>query len=364
MKKYVIFTLSVFMLLFLTLCGCSDMTDEIGGMKLRYDETLGGYTVVSYSGNDKSVTIPDNYNGMPVKAIGDHAFYGENKLLDITIGQNVISIGLSAMRACPALETVRLPASLVSFGNRALSDCRSLREITVDAGNTAYKAIDGVLYTSDGKTLIVYPEGKTDTEFAVPEGTETIFSNAFRGCSGLASVKLPESLVTIGEADFENCSGLLEIALGGTETIGTYAFCNCIAITEITIPDSVISIGERSFSNCIRLSVIIMGSGLRDIPGYAFSSCLGLQNAVIGDGVGKLSSYAFSGCTGIVNLTVPKSVNSIDSYAFSGCSGIKHIYYAGSASEWGNITVGYGNNYLKIASIEYNSSQNKENSEK
>ena len=65
------------------------------------------------------------------------------------------------------------------------------------------------------------------TSVTISEGITTIGTNAFEGCSNLASVNLPNSLVSIN----------------------AYAFYNCSALTSITIPSSVTSIGMFPFTN-------------------------------------------------------------------------------------------------------------------
>ena len=65
------------------------------------------------------------------------------------------------------------------------------------------------------------------TSVTISEGITTIGTNAFEGCSNLASVNLPNCLVSIN----------------------AYAFYNCSALTSITIPSSVTSIGMFPFTN-------------------------------------------------------------------------------------------------------------------
>ena len=52
-----------------------------------------------------------------------------------------------------------------------------LTDIFVEEGNEAFRSIDGVLFTADGKTLLLYPKGRTEDRYVVPEGTERIESN-------------------------------------------------------------------------------------------------------------------------------------------------------------------------------------------
>lgn len=50
------------------------------------------------------------------------------------------------------------------------------RQINVDPANQKYKAVDGVLYTKNGDTLLRYPVAKTNETFTIPESVKTIGS--------------------------------------------------------------------------------------------------------------------------------------------------------------------------------------------
>jgi hypothetical protein len=76
----------------------------------------------------------------------------------------------------------------------AFSGCTSLAAIHVDAANTAYSSIDGILYDNDKTDLIRCPEGKTDT-VTIPDSVTTIGNNAFSNCRNLASVTIPITLI-------------------------------------------------------------------------------------------------------------------------------------------------------------------------
>ena len=49
-----------------------------------------------------------------------------------------------------------------------------ITDILVAEGNEAFISIDGVLFTADGKELLLYPTGRMEETYIVPEGTERI----------------------------------------------------------------------------------------------------------------------------------------------------------------------------------------------
>lgn len=86
---------------------------------------------------------------------------------------------------------------------------KTFDEIKVHEDNPNFKVVDGVLYTRDMTTLILYPQGKKDKTFRVPDGVVYIADGAFLNCWNLEKVTLPASLENIdGDAAFANCKKL------------------------------------------------------------------------------------------------------------------------------------------------------------
>ena len=177
-----------------------------------------------------SVVIPDG-----VTTIGDWAFDKCTSLTSITIPYSVTTIGEYAFYNCTSLTSITIPYSVTSIGDSAFMGCTSLTEITVSENNESYKSIDGNLYTKDGKTLIQYTIGKTDTEFTIPSNVTTIGYKAFDGCSALTSIVIPDSVTTIDGYAFGLCYSLSSVTIGNSVTsIGNNAFDSCENLTSIT----------------------------------------------------------------------------------------------------------------------------------
>ena len=151
------------------------------------------------------------------KLIADHAFYKCSSLTSITIPDSVTSIGDWAFCNCSKLTSVTIPDSVTSIGESAFFNCSNLTSITVAENNTAYKSIDGNLYSKDGKTLIQYAIGKTNASFSIPNSVTSIGEYAFYKCSSLKSVTIPDSVTNIGNGAFYYCTKLTSIKYRGTE---------------------------------------------------------------------------------------------------------------------------------------------------
>lgn len=235
-------------------------------------------TITGYTGDGGAITIPSALGGYATVAIGESAFDSANGHLvtSVTIPSTVISIGNYAFRHCGALISVTIPDGVASIGNGtfqysaltyvaipgtvtsigkdAFDFCTSLTAIDVDAGNTNYSSIDGVLYNKDATILIQCPGGKAGT-FTIPISVTSVGDFAFSGCLSLTSVTIPDSVTSIGYGVFFYCPSLTSVTIGsGVTVVGHYAFASCTSLASVTIPDSVSSIGDHAFYNCTSLT--------------------------------------------------------------------------------------------------------------
>ena len=247
-----------------------------------------------------SITIPNS-----VTSIGDEAFDRCTGLTSITIPDSVTSIG-SAFGGCAGLTSITIPDSVTSIGYAAFRGCTRLASVNVASGNNYYSSNNGVLFDKKKTKLIRYPEGKSQTSYAIPNSVTSIGDEAFWRCDGLTSITIPNSVTSIGRD----------------------AFYHCIGLTSITIPNSVTSIGESAFESCTCLTSIIIPNSVTSIGMAAFRKCLSLTSITVPDSVTSIGYGAFAYCTGLTSITIPKGVTSIGNFAFDGCTGLKSINVA------------------------------------
>ncbi|MBE6663129.1 MAG: hypothetical protein E7602_01340 [Ruminococcaceae bacterium] len=318
---------------------------------LTFTEIEGGYSVTDCVTDIDVVIIPETYKGYPVTLIGNGAF-----------------------QDCTSLTSITIPSSVTSIGSYAFSGCTSLESIIVDENNTAYKLIDGVLYSKDGTTLVCYPAGKKDTSFAIPSSVTLIGSYAFSGCTSLESITIGDSVTSIGNGAFQECTSLTSVTIPESVTsIGISAFFGCTSLESITIGDSVTSIGNGAFQECTSLTSVTIPESVTLIGSYAFSGCTSLESIIVDenntaykliDGVlyskdgttlvcypaGKkdtsftipssvtsIGRDAFYGCTSLTSVTIPESVTSIGSFAFYNCTSLESVIIPSSVMTVGSV---------------------------
>ena len=326
------------------------------------------YTVVGLKDGVYStdIVIPSIYNGLPVTAIGNYAFYN-----------------------CFSLKSITIPNSVTTIGINPFLSCANLTSIVVDSENPAYQSIDANLYSKDGTVLIAYAIGKNDTSFTIPDSVTIIGKSAFYGCSTLANIIIPDSIIVISDSAFYGCSNLTSVTIpDGVTTIGNEAFRDCYrwagelvipnevttigygtfygcsGLTSITIHDNVTVIGDLSFYGCSGLTSITIPDRVTTIGQGAFGFCYGLTGELtipnnvttigmnafssakftkitIGNSVTTIGESAFTGYYNLVEIAIPNSITTIDEYAFFYCSNLESITFDGTIEQWNAIELGY-----------------------
>lgn len=152
------------------------IVDE-NGMLTGYEGAISGHVV-----------IPEEVNGIKVKAIGNYAFGGCSSLTSVNIPSGVTSIGDRVFSSCSSLTSIDIPSSVTSIGVVAFYNCNKLTSINIPA----------------------------DSRLTCIE------ASAFKGCSRLKSIAIPSSVTYIGENAFADCFQLIAYITGKSYT---YQYC-------------------------------------------------------------------------------------------------------------------------------------------
>ena len=301
------------------------------------DYTELGYEPEPFAGLPQTLILPDTLTtlaadclfglgGIPNLDLPDGITRIERAALDSEFARR-----LSAGDFPPALSyldggfiwnytgTFPVTPALTYVSPEAFKNSKKMAGFVQEGENGLYCVRDGVLYSADGKTLLLCPGGLVrDGAFSVPEGTEAIGPNAFLSTE-LRDMRLPSSLrevqtqafsisyyletvtfsptdapLSIGERAFESCWSLHTLSFAeGLTSIGPRAFNYCSALAELSLPDSLITIGENAFWYCSALETVRFGSGLAYIGDYAFSDCAKLSGLTLPDSLVTVGASAF-----------------------------------------------------------------------
>ena len=220
----------------------------------------------------KETVFPNN-----LKSIEGDAFGYCAGLTGVTFPSSLETIGSGAFTGCTSLTEVTFPSKLQTIESSAFTGCTSLTAFAVESESPYFTGKAGVLYDKKMETLLLYPEGKTDISFTIPDGVMTIGEGAFSIQPSLESVTFPSSLKTIEGYAFSNCTGLTEVTFpNNLESIGNNAFYFCRGLTEVTFSKNLTSIGTNAFNSCGSLaSLTFTGSTPPSVGSGAFANIAG-----------------------------------------------------------------------------------------
>lgn len=358
-------------------CDCSSLTKV--NFEARACESMGSNVGPAFQNTQISNVVFGSY----VTKIPDRAFQGCNTLTQITIPEDVISIGEAAFYDCQNLTTVNFNAEACNsahkaHGNQVVTAFNNPYIKNVNFGPKVHNIPNYIFYGCSGITdLQLSPSTETIGDCAflncssiqqvtIPETVTSIGGRAFGGCSSLTTVNFnaincvnattyehnvpvpafeSSSITTVNFGNkvtvipdnaFSNCTALKNITIpADVKQIGVKAFFNCSSLQSITIPEGVTSIGGLAFNGCANLSVLNFNAkrctGVTKVENgitySAFQACTGIKNVNIGEEVEILPEYMFQGCAGITKINIPKSVKQIGKHIFDGCESLAAINY-------------------------------------
>jgi len=242
----------------------------------------------------KAIVIEDY-----VTSIGNSAFKDSPDLESITFGNSILSIGDYAFQACKNIESITINSPACTMGMFVFADCINLKSVTL-------------------------PQTLTD-----------ISNYAFYGCFNLETITIPDGVISIGEFAFYECSSLASIMFPHTvTTLGSMSFANCSSLKEIFIPNTLITIedpmysGYNVFRRCYNIESIVVEPGnptfdsrencdaiIETETNRLVTAC---KNTIIPSSVTTIGAFAFSDNES-TSFTIPNFITDIDHEAFVEC---------------------------------------------
>ena len=199
---------------------------DISGYRFQddYKGTSDAYMCKVEDSDATEITIPSEYDGMPVVAVSSHI-----------AGNNV------------------------------------LKKLTIS---------DGIGYVEDA-----FSNYDALTEVTFPSSVKAVYGQSFTGCDSLQKVEFLASKITIGDgssSSFSNCAALEEVVFGAEEgVIGNNCFSKCPALSEVELAEG-FTVAPSAFDD--GTSVRIGGLGIYEYYRLAFDE--DKIRAIAGDVIG------------------------------------------------------------------------------
>lgn len=217
------------------------------------------YTITSYIGTEKNISVPGFIDDKPVYKIDDIAFSSDGNK--------------SRKKQLNAIETVIIPNTVKVLGEDVFAGCKKLKKVVLS---------DAIIKIPDA--------GRYDGLFAY--------------CSSLIEVVLPRYLRYIGTGAF-TCSALKNVNLPDClEIIGSEAFADCKKLENICFPASVIEIHDRVFRDCDSMTEIAFPPHVKIIHEYTCSS-ENLERIVLPVGIEEVAESAFDLAKNLKEIVTP-----------------------------------------------------------
>lgn len=366
MKKKLILCLAVLPLL--VLYGCNNTIDDdekytivdgTDGLQYELNSTNDGYVVTDCLTIETDIVIPELYNNLPVREIGeaafkyssvdsitlprslrkinDEAFYGltdsgEGRFTSIVIPEGVKEIGRQSFYWCTSVKEITIPKTLQIIGDRAFGLNTSLSKFILEGGKSDYLEVVGnILYTANQTELICYPRGIKQMSYDVPSTVEVIRSGALYGNQTLTAInfKNNNNLKEIQERALGALSGVDTLDISrctNLKTIGSKAFSENISLKQMVIPSSVESMGDEIFYSSYNLLLVQFKNTFTKINDGMFRGCSKLQNVTFENPsvITEIGEYAFAS-TGLTKFPNLPNLESIGDSAFDACMQLSTI---------------------------------------
>ena len=367
-----------------TLCG------HIKGLGFSMIETYA--SVDYYDGEDRSVVIPSEYQGVPVRSIDSDAFAYKASLESVTIPRSVTQIKSNAFAHSRALREIVYQGTLAEWeeiGKYDKWDDYTESKTLVCSDQRIENYHDHIyVYTiisretaSEGYFLVKRACAKCDLEEEVkigvgsPNGSEIQTESSEDGFvyyydeeqngyeimsySGTCTdVVIPESykgkpVVSLGSVfDYNTAITSISIPAGVTELSDT-PFCGCTELVRIVVAEGNAAyrsvdgvLFNREMTRIIRYpsakvsKSYAIPEGVTEIGAHAFYCCEGLYGVTIPDSVKEIEYSSFYDCSNLFSVTIGSGVEEIGNSAFSNCSRLAEVCNRSSLTltkgDWGN----------------------------
>lgn len=284
-----------------------------------------------------------------------NSFSGVSKYYELTLPQNLTSIGEKAFYNSRINNIVMVPSGVTEFGanwfnggkyvgfaasvpiakaveGSAITGVSAIfvYEAYIESYKTAFSQSNAsygtIIYpvsvldetkehfirnTVDDEWEITYYISGTDEiigEDITIDGTNlkitSVYDNAYRHNYTGSIVRFADSVTNVGAYNFYSKKSVSEVYLNNVKTLGESAFYNCSTLQKVDFGTALQSIGNYAFYKCTSLNqAVVLPETMQTIGSGAFEYCL--ITSVYTGGAHTLSARTFANCTSLVSADLP-----------------------------------------------------------
>ena len=207
---------------------------------IQFDDEVKGYDKATQT----VMNIPGYIDGHKIEVIAEEFTRGCIGVSKVTIPNTVTEIRRGAFVYTKRIQSISISSSVNKIADDVFSGNNCLK-FTVDSNNKYFQAINGDLYSKDGKTL-VSATGSSMTK--IPSFVEVIGGDAFCGNNHIVDITIPATVKKISYAAFASCKNLRNVIIegNGLTTVESRAF-QTTKLISLNIPASVTSFSYDAF---------------------------------------------------------------------------------------------------------------------
>lgn len=207
---------------------------------IQFDDEVKGYDKATKT----VMNIPGYIDGHKIEVIAEEFTRGCIGVSKVTIPNTVTEIRRGAFVYTKRIQSISISSSVKTIAADVFSGNNCLK-FTVDSNNKYFQAINGDLYSKDGKTL-VSATGSSMTK--IPSFVEVIGGDAFCGNNHIVDITIPATVKKISYAAFASCKNLRNVIIegNGLTTVESRAF-QTTNLISLNIPASVTSFSYDAF---------------------------------------------------------------------------------------------------------------------
>lgn len=176
---------------------------------------------------------------------------------------------------------------------------------------------------------IIKTEGYVKGETCKQESVFTNDNDTLIKCTpnGQKTIIIPKGIKTIGRACFAGTNVEEVVLPEGIETIDSDAFNFCTKLRKINFPETLKVIGHGAFKGCFFLETVILPKTMKEISDYAFYEA-GIKQLILPENVNFVGTEVFAG-TNIETTDIPENFT-LNSAMFEKCQKLHSINLLGS----------------------------------